>query len=344
MDYTLEINRISKETYDDTLLLFEDSNLYQTYEYNLQAKGGRNMCMVVLKRGDNILGVCIARIVKMPFLNFGLAYIYRGPVWQRKDQTNPIEILSIFLKLLKEEFVIKRKLALRISPNILKEKSNDFESLFSELGFISKGNYAGSNTFYIDVSLPLEDLRKNLSGNWRKKLKKSESEDLRIISGTEDSLFQDLSNLYMEMVNRKRFDPGIDVNKLKATQFYLPPSMKIISLICYSHDVPVSCLAFSSIGSTGIPILAATSDAGANNHGSYLLHWHMLTYLNEHGFKYFDLGGIDKDKNPTVYNFKHGMGGVDVHYLDVMDFGSNKFINAILKRAELIKKIINKVT
>ena len=66
----------------------------------------------------------------------------------------------------------------------------------------------------------------------------------------------------------------------------------------------------------------------------------MLVYLKENGFKYFDLGGIDKEKNPNVYNFKHGMGGVEVSYLDVMDLGSNKFFNAILKRIELLKKFI----
>lgn len=340
MDYILEINRISKETYDETLHLFEDSNLYQCYEYNLQAKGGTNMCTVVLKKGDKILGVSIVRIVKVPYFNFGLAYIYRGPVWQRKDQINSIEILSVFLKLLKEEFVLKRKLVLRISPNLLKEKNKEFENLFNELGFTSKGKYAGSNTFYIDANLPLAELRKNLSGNWRKKLKKSENEDLRIVSGREDSQFQEAEKLYLEMVKRKKFDQGIDVNKLKATQFCLPSSMKMISTICYSNDVPISCLVFSAIGSTGIPILAATSNGGTNYNGSYLLHWQMLAYLKENGYKYFDLGGIDKEKNPTVYNFKHGMGGVEVHYLDVMNLGSNKIFNVILKRFELIKKFI----
>ena len=142
------------------------------------------------------------------------------------------------------------------------------------------------------------------------------------------------------MVSRKRFEQGIDVNKLKATQIYLPSSMKMISTICYSNDVPISGLAFSAIGKTGIPILAATSDSGFNYNGSYLLHWQMLVYLKENGFKYFDLGGIDKEKNPNVYNFKHGMGGVEVSYMDVMDLGSNKFFNAILKRIELLKKFI----
>jgi lipid II:glycine glycyltransferase (peptidoglycan interpeptide bridge formation enzyme) len=340
MDYILEVNRISKESYNETLDLFEDSNLYQTYEYNLQAKGGRNMCIVVLKKGDKVLGVSIVRIVKVPFFNFGLAYIYRGPVWQRKNEFNPIENLSIFLQLLKEEFVLKRKLVLRISPNILKEKDEKFEKLFIDLGFTSQGKSAGFDTFYIDLDLPLEELRKNLSRNWRKKLKKSESEKLRIVSGSEDSLFQEVANLYFEMVKRKKFDPGIDVFKLKATQFCLPMSMKMISTICYSNDVPISGLVFSAIGYIGIPILAATSNLGIDYDGSYLLHWQMLMYLKENGFKYFDLGGIDKEKNPNVYNFKHGMGGIEVHYLDVMECGSNKFLNAILKRVELIKKFI----
>lgn len=338
MDYILEVNKISKNTYNETLHLFEDSNIYQTYEYNLQARGGRNICTVVLKKGNEILGVSIVRVVKVPFFNFGLAYVYRGPVWLRKNVVNSIETLSIFLKLLKEEFVLKRKLVLRITPNLLKEKDKNFEKLFIDLGFTSKGKSAGSNTFYIDLYPPLEELRKNLSKNWRKKLKKSEDESLRIVSGKEDSLFQEAEKLYSEMVKRKKFDPGVDISKLKTTQFSLPSSMKMIVTICYSNDIPISALVFSAIGYIGIPTLAATSDLGTDYNGSYLLHWQMLIYLKENGLKYFDLGGIDKEKNPNVYNFKHGMGGVEVHYLDVMDLGSNKFYNAILKRAQLIKK------
>lgn len=340
MDYILEINKVSREIYNETLNLFEDSNLYQTYEYNLHARGGRNMCTVVLKKGDIILGVSIIRIVKVPFLKFGIAYIYRGPIWQKKNSVNSIEVLTIFLELLKEEFVLKRKLVLRISPNLLKEDEKDFNKLFVKLGFIPKSKSAGANTFYINLDIPTEELRKNLSGNWRKKLKKSEKEDLRIISGTKDSLFQEVVKLYTEMVKRKGFEPGIDVDKLLATQFCLPSLMKMISTICYSNNVPISGLVFSAIGCIGIPILAATSDLGADFSGSYLLHWQMLVYLKENGFKYFDLGGIDKEENPNVYNFKHGMGGVEVHYLDVMDFGSNKFMNFILKRVQLIKKFI----
>ena len=340
MDYILEINKISKETYDETLNLVEDSNLYQTYEFNSQGRGGRNLCTVVLKRGNTILGVSIVRIVKVPFFNFGMAYTYRGPVWQRKNEVNSIEILSNFLKLLKEEFVYKRKLLLRITPNLIKENDQDFEKLFIELGFISKGESAGYNTFYIDLDQTIEELRKNLSKNWRKKLKKSETEDLKIVSSTEDTSFQEVVKLFLEMIKRKRFDPGIDVNKLKATQFNLPTSMKMVTTICYSNNIPISGLIFSAIGCVGIPIIAATSDLGADFNGSYLLHWQMLTYLKENGFKYFDLGGIDKENNPNVYNFKHGMGGVEVHFLDLMDFGSNKFFNSILKRAKLIKKFI----
>ncbi|MCZ7616678.1 MAG: hypothetical protein M5T52_24705 [Ignavibacteriaceae bacterium] len=106
MDYILEINKVSREIYNETLNLFEDSNLYQTYEYNLHARGEKYVYSR-FEKGDIILGVSIIRIVKVPFLKFGIAYIYRGPIWQKKNSVNSIEVLTIFLELLKEEFVLK---------------------------------------------------------------------------------------------------------------------------------------------------------------------------------------------------------------------------------------------
>ena len=338
MKYKLEIDQLTKEEFNRTIGLFEDSNLYQTWEYNEHARGGKKTIRFVLKEDKEIIGVGTIRIINIPFLPVGIAYTYRGPLWRRKNLENSVEIFKELLSQLKNEFVLRRKLILRLAPNILQEESINIKKIFSDLGFLSIGESPGQKTFYIDLSPSIEDLRKQLSGNWRKKLKKAENSGLSIITGTDENLFLKFLPMYHEMLKRKKYKLGIEIEKLQLVQYDLPKEHKMIITLCYKDNTLVSGLIFSAIGNTGIPILAATSDFGTEFNGAYLLHWNMLVYLKENGFRYFDLGGIDKLKNPKVYNFKHGLRGREVEYMNLMQVGHNKTSIAIINHIESFKE------
>jgi hypothetical protein len=70
-------------------------------------------------------------------------------------------------------------------------------------------------------------------------------------------------------------------------------------------------LTSTGVGDTGIYLLGATSNDGMKFKGSYLLQWRMMQWLKECGCAWYDLGGINPDRNPGVYHFKQGFGGVD---------------------------------
>jgi lipid II:glycine glycyltransferase (peptidoglycan interpeptide bridge formation enzyme) len=52
-----------------------------------------------------------------------------------------------------------------------------------------------------------------------------------------------------------------------------------------------------------------------NSKGSYLLQWLMVKWLKEARIRYYNLGGINPEKNPGVYHFKQGFSGRDVLYM-----------------------------
>jgi hypothetical protein len=83
-------------------------------------------------------------------------------------------------------------------------------------------------------------------------------------------------------------------------------------LICKDKDIPVAGLVASAMGDSAIYLLGATSDAGLNAKGAYLLQWTMISWLKELGIKSYDLGGIDPVGNPGVYHFKKGFSGADI--------------------------------
>jgi len=68
----------------------------------------------------------------------------------------------------------------------------------------------------------------------------------------------------------------------------------------------------SAMGDSAIYLLGATSDDGLNSRGAYLLQWTLIKWLKEHGVRWYDLGGIDPERNPGVYHFKRGLSGNDI--------------------------------
>ena len=52
-------------------------------------------------------------------------------------------------------------------------------------------------------------------------------------------------------------------------------------LICQDKGVPVAGIVVSAMGDSAIYLLGATSDAGLNSKGAYLLQWTMIRWLKE---------------------------------------------------------------
>ena len=66
------------------------------------------------------------------------------------------------------------------------------------------------------------------------------------------------------------------------------------------------------MGDSAIYLLGATNGEGLKLQSAYLLQWTMINWLKEKGIRWYDLGGIDPERNPGVYSFKRGFSGTDL--------------------------------
>src|SRR3954451_19929858 len=80
--YRAEFDCVSREDWSELLARFSDASLYQTWDYDAVRCGGRNLSHLVLKSGDEILALAQARLVRVPGLRWGAAYVRWGPVWR----------------------------------------------------------------------------------------------------------------------------------------------------------------------------------------------------------------------------------------------------------------------
>jgi lipid II:glycine glycyltransferase (peptidoglycan interpeptide bridge formation enzyme) len=194
-----------------------------------------------------------------------------------------------------------------------------FQEAFCRLNFIPSGQPDADRTIVMDLAPPLEELRKALDQKWRNQLNRAEKNQLQILEGRGLEHYQMFLELYEDMRKRKNFDTTVDVGEFGRICADLPQGLSLRILICRDRDIPVSGIVCAAIGNMGIYLLGATSEAGLNSKGAYLLQWNMIKWLKENGFKYYDLGGIDPDRNPGVYHFKKGFSGRDQTRLSPFD-------------------------
>ena len=218
---------------------------------------------------------------------------------------------------------------LRVLPNAFAgtKRAELFETVLSDFSTESR-NLAGTyRTFILDLSPPLEELRRNLDRKWRNMLTQSEKKGLKIVAGTGMDGYRVFCQLYGQMWKRKGFDTSVSIKQFGRIQELLAESQRMQVLICEEAGVPVAGIVASAIGDSAIYLLGATSDQGLNSRGSYLLQWTLIHWLKERGFRCYDLGGIDPEINPGVYQFKRGLSGTDCSHIS--PFAScNSAVNA----------------
>ena len=121
-------------------------------------------------------------------------------------------------------------------------------------------------------------------------------------------------------------------------QELLPKAQRMKTLICEQGGNPVAGMVCSAMGNTGIYLLGATSDAGLQSKGSYLLQWEVVKWLKQSGLQYYDLGGINPEGNPGVYSFKRGFSGRDVTRLAPVEAAGSVLSSVCIRGAEMAQK------
>jgi lipid II:glycine glycyltransferase (peptidoglycan interpeptide bridge formation enzyme) len=320
--YSVEIDTVDKSTWHGLLQLFDDANIYQTWSYEAERSGERQISHLLLKKDGNVVAAAQARITKIPFINVGAAYVRWGPMWCLHGRPRDHEILALAVRCLRNEYVCQRRLPLRLLPRVLNDKRDIVEPILIGEKFHPVPDEGAQRTLLVDLEPTLGELRKGLDQKWRNCLNRAEKNNLTIEDGTHDDLFRVFLDIYAQMHARKQFVETSDINQFRAIQGNLPDQLKMRIAIAFSNRRPAAGVVCSKIGDMGIYLFGGTSDVGLNTNASYLLQWHMLTWLKSDGATSYNLHGINPEKNPGTYRFKAGFcgkNGKDLSYLGVYD-------------------------
>jgi lipid II:glycine glycyltransferase (peptidoglycan interpeptide bridge formation enzyme) len=346
--YTVQVDNTDSNLWHQVLGNFNDASLYQTWEFDSVRFGEKCLSHLILKRNNEIVAAAQVTIFKMPFFPLSLAYVRWGPMWQKKGEKPDQEIFKTIVTALYQEYVTNRNHILRIYPVLYSDEHNNFSSLLESERFKHNRQTKEPRTLLANLSISLEEVRKGFDQKWRGHLNRAEKNNLTIIEGCEDELFDTFTTIYNEMHARKQFEKPTDMATYNLIQKSLPKELKMRIFICKHNDSLCSGVVCSAMGNTGIYLLGATSNYGMKQQGAYLIQWKLIQWLKENNFCWYNLHVINPVKNPGNYIYKKGLGGKnarDITFLGNFDAFPGqiaKYIFLILEPcASYFKKIFS---
>jgi lipid II:glycine glycyltransferase (peptidoglycan interpeptide bridge formation enzyme) len=336
--YSADFNIFNKNAWHEIMHRFHDANLYQTPSYDMVRSSRAGITHMILKKADNIAAAAQIRIIQLPIIKTGIAYVFWGPMWRRPDVAEDVEVFRQALRALRGEFSLRRGLVLRVYPLAFQGKDDVLKQIFVDEGFRFHNDGKSHRTLILNLEPSLKEIRAALDQKWRNCLNRAEKNGLEIIQGENESLFDEINKIYLEMANRKGLADLSDIEHLRKVQQDLPEDHKLKVIICRFNG-EICCVGiFSAIGSTALYLVGATSNAGMKSNGSYLVQWAFLEWIKESGLRYYDLNGINPVTNPGTYHFKRGLAGkqgIDVDFLGKYQVADNPISSLIVNSGEL---------
>lgn len=339
-DYEYKVGTANEQSWNQLVQEFDDGTIFQTWAYAAIEESPRNIIPLVLTKHGEVVAIALVRFRRLPILGVGMAYVHRGPMWRRKGAEEDVEHFRQVLRALRNEFVCKQGLTLRLNPALFDDDPLGLSSIIAQEGFSPIKQNAHTRTILMDLTPSLEELRNDMGSHWKRGLKTAEKNNLEFIEGTSDELFADFIGIYGEMLDRKKFDTDADVRQFRRIQAELPEALKMRILLCRSADVLCAGIIYSRVGDSAYFLLGATSNSGMKSKGSYLLQWKVIEALKGKGATVYNLYGIDPVNNPGTYRFKNDLAGPhgrDVSLLGKFDANAGLLSKTLIQFREMLK-------
>jgi hypothetical protein len=344
--YTAEFDAVDRNEWQGIIDGFSDSSLFQTWPFDSVRSGEERVSHFVLRRDNAVLAGAQVRILPAPAFRLGAAYVRWGPLWQFRNGPEDPSVFRCALRALRNEYVCRRGFILRILPLLYRDPSSACHEILLQEDFKPVAEKEPSRTMVLDLTPSLETLRGDLSQRWRRCLTKAERNDLEIVEGTEDMMFEEFISIYRDLLQRKRFQKPNDIHEFRRIQRDLPDAHKMNIILCRANGRNTAGGIFSAIGDSGVYLFGATNDQGMHNNGSYLVHWTAVQWMKRRGCHYYNLYGVNASKNPGTFVFKEGLAGKKgkiLDYLGRFDSYPNALASGTVRLADRVLPFMKKL-
>lgn len=318
---------------------FDDHNYQHCWEYAsaMAIRWNAKVENLVISSDGEVAGLASVRVKPIPGIGTGIAYVAGGPLVRRSGSDSAALRLQVVLDAIRREYVDRRRLLLRVAPLIGDRAWSLVQAeCFTALGFKSTDEIRPYTTMLIDVGRSPDELRADLAQRWRRNLKKAESLELEVREGHEARLLEDFRGLFDELVERKSFTVEQGADFFAGLQPDLTEAERLYVSIASVDGQPAAGVVASMLGDTAVFLLGASNEAGRKTNAAYLLQWKAMLAAAERDCRWYDLGGVDSDDNPGGYQFKSGMGGIELAAPGPYEAAPDRLRSSAVRTAERV--------
>ena len=314
----------SKEDWDNILISSNNLSIYQSYQWGEYSKSSKWKIYRLVAKISNEKNINLTILLKKLPLGIGIA-------WCQGINEIPRNIEKYSLQKAIKEALNINILYMRIK--LLTEFNDLCKSELIKQGWKECYSHLSSNDTLIYNFT--EDLQ--LSKNWKKNLKRSEK-NKNLISLWSNPDAKIINHLYKKLEDYKKIKTQFTLKQINS----LIKSIRknLIVVVCENNEGKIISLRAAIIfNKKALDIFSISTFEGRKTYAGYGILWKLLELCKKRGVEIYDLGGVDKKNNSSVYNFKKGIGSIEYKYLGEFDWSNINFIRIIF--GMIIKKMYN---
>lgn len=328
----------------------KDCPILQSVEWGeFKQHFGWTPLLIGVVHDDHLIGGISILKRKIPLPGKTLFYAPRGPVLKPFDN----DVFAGLIETIREVAKEHNAVALKIDPEI-EETDSDKIKVITQNGFhFVPKQIQPRVTFFIELSRDLEDIFASFKPKTRYNVRLSQKRGVEVKEMTNAAGVDIFYEIYQRTAKRDTFIIH-PYDYYKILLDLMAEKSMVHIFIAFYKGIPIAGVYVFSFGSKVWYMYGASSDKDRNVMPNYALHWEVIKWAKNHGYKIYDLWGIPAHPNPShplygVYRFKKGFDGelknfIGMHDLSlqprwysVMDKGIKTYTNirSLLKKGKI---------
>ena len=299
----------------------------------------------ILENDKIIAGISILKR-KIPFIGKSIFYAPRGPIVDYHDE----KIFSILIDRIREVAKKHNAIVLKIDPEV-DEQDQKAKELLNKFQFIQlKKQIQPRATFFLDLTQDLDTILSNCKSKHRYNIRLALKKGVTVKEMTNEEGMNRFYDIYEETANRNNFMIHPREYYQRVLQILVPEKMVRIFVAFYNKK-PIASVYIFCFGEKIWYMYGSSSNEYRNVMPNHAIHWEVIKWAKEVGFKIYDLWGIPVDPKPGhplfgVYRFKQGFKGQKKIFIGMHDlifkpfwyYLMNKGIKTYTNLRSLIRK------
>jgi lipid II:glycine glycyltransferase (peptidoglycan interpeptide bridge formation enzyme) len=274
------------ELWDEFVRTSPGGDVVQTEAWGRSKRAlGFEVCQVITRLGDVIIGG--GQIVIRHFGPFGsIGYVARGPIVSNRHPDQSPRVFDEMERLARA----KKVRHLIIQPP---ENAGAIAEALAARGYSPSAiAVAPTATVRLDLSTSLEGILAGMSQTRRRDVRRGDRLDLEVRMG-ERADIGDFFELHRATAQRQGFSP-LSRAYLEHQWDALHPKGWLKLFLAYDKGRPTAGTWLTTFGDTVIERIQGWTGEGRNVPSNVSCLWHALQWAKRQGFRFYDLGGIDR--------------------------------------------------